>query len=163
MVSKTLYSSERHHWETPRELFDRVSRAVGGFTLDAAASEANHLCDVYYDENSNGLELPWHHWTWINPPYGRGIKDWTRKAAYEGVRGVASVLLIPARTDTQYFQECFKTAEAILFLAGRLKFTINGEPQGTAPFPSALIFHGALPNKYNRLEFLEPLGKLVLL
>ena len=36
----------------------------------------------------------------MNPPYGRNIKHWIKKAYEESVKGATVVCLIPARTDT---------------------------------------------------------------
>ena len=74
----------------------------------------------------------------MNPPYGREIKDWIKKAYTESKRGATVVCLIPARTDTAYWHDyCFKGE--VRFLRGRLSFS----NKGTAPFPSAVvIFRG---------------------
>ncbi len=69
-----------------------------------------------------------------------------RKAYEEHKRlGVVVVLLIPARTDTAYFQDfiLYGKAAEVRFLRGRLKFTDeDGTPaQAAAPFPSAIIVY----------------------
>lgn len=49
-------------------------------------------------------------------------------------------MLIPARTDTKYFHDfIYKKAKEIRFLKGRLKFEIDGESEGSAPFPSMIV------------------------
>jgi len=72
----------------------------------------------------------------MNPPYGREIKDWIKKAYQEGNKpNTIVVCLIPARTDTSYWHKyCMKASEIIL-IKGRLKF--GGK--GPAPFPSAIV------------------------
>jgi site-specific DNA-methyltransferase (adenine-specific) len=52
-------------------------------------------------------------------------------------RGGVVVLLIPSRTDTQYFHSYIYKKEnvEIRFLKGRLKF---GDSKNSAPFPSLL-------------------------
>lgn len=76
-----------------------------------------------------------------NPPYGRAIYDWVRKAYSEGHKeNTVVVLLIPARTDTRYFHDFILNRAEIRFLKGRLKF---GDAENSAPFPSMLaIFRG---------------------
>ena len=76
----------------------------------------------------------------MNPPYGREIGDWVKKA-YEASRlGATVVCLIPARTDTKWWKEyCLKANDAI-FLTGRIKFFENGVAlKAGAPFPSVIV------------------------
>jgi site-specific DNA-methyltransferase (adenine-specific) len=77
----------------------------------------------------------------MNPPYGREIGKWVRKA-YETAqagRQAVVVCLLPARTDTAWWHDYAMKGE-IRFLRGRLKF---GGSKNSAPFPSALvIFNG---------------------
>ena len=69
-----------------------------------------------------------------NPPYSQ-IKEWAAKFIEESKRADCIVALIPARTDTKWFQSIAKSADHIHFIKGRLKF---GDGKGSAPFPSAL-------------------------
>ena len=80
----------------------------------------------------------------MNPPYGREIKDWIKKAHDEHFKNKTTVVcLIPARTDTSYWHDyIFNKATEIRFLKGRIKFE---RPDGTkgdaAPFPSAVVVY----------------------
>lgn len=76
-----------------------------------------------------------------NPPYGREIGKWVRKAYEEGHKeNTVVVLLIPARTDTKYFHDYINHRAEIRFVPGRLKF---GDSKNSAPFPSmVVIFRG---------------------
>lgn len=58
MINKSMYSSNRDDWETPQELFDELD-AEFRFTLDAAASENNHKCPVYFTKSDNALDKNW--------------------------------------------------------------------------------------------------------
>jgi len=71
-------------------------------------------------------------------PYGRTIKPWleglVKQAESERV-----ACLVPARTETAWFQElCFACGE-VHFLRGRVRF--EGQ-RGGAPFPSAVVVLG---------------------
>ena len=70
----------------------------------------------------------------MNPPYGREIKNWVKKASKE--RRV--VALLPARTDTKWFHDYIykKRKTEIRFIKGRLKF---GNAKNSAPFPSMIV------------------------
>ena len=57
-----------------------------------------------------------------NPPYGRALGAWVRKAYEEAQAGTTVVLLIPARTDTAYFHDYIYGKAEIRFLRGRLHF-----------------------------------------
>ncbi len=70
----------------------------------------------------------------MNPPYGRAIGHWLRKAYLETEALV--VCLIPARTDTQYWHAYCMRADEIYFIAGRVCF---GDGRQPAPFPSCVV------------------------
>ena len=122
-------------WATPNDLFAKLDERYG-FTLDVAASATNAKCKNYFTQEQNGLEQEWTGVVWCNPPYGRGIRDWVRKA-YESyyLNGATVVLLLPARTDTAWFHD-YALKGKVEFLRGRLKF---GNSKTAAPFPSILV------------------------
>lgn len=74
----------------------------------------------------------------MNPPYGRGIKNWVRKAYQESLRGAYVVCLLPARTDTSWWHD-YVMRGRVTFIRGRLKFN---DGNNSAPFPSALVEFG---------------------
>jgi hypothetical protein len=75
----------------------------------------------------------------MNPPYGRNISRWIRKAFESARAGATVVCLVPARTDTnRWFDYCAKGE--IRFIKERLKF---GNAGNAAPFPSAVIIFSA--------------------
>lgn len=130
------FSSNRDDWETPQEFFDRLNDQYH-FTLDAAASAANAKCERYYTKEDDALSKSWSgERVWLNPPYGRKIGEWVRKAWEESqADGTMVVCLIPARTDTKWFHDYCLNGD-IKFIRGRLKF-VGGN--GDAPFPSMLV------------------------
>ena len=71
----------------------------------------------------------------MNPPYGREIGHWMRKAWESAKAGAKVVCLVPARTDTAWWHTYALQGE-IRFLRGRLKF---GHADQSAPFPSAIV------------------------
>ena len=74
---------------------------------------------------------------WCNPPYGRKIGEWVKKASKSNA---TVVMLLPARTDTKWFHEYIYGKAEIRFIKGRLKF---GNSKNSAPFPSmVVIFRG---------------------
>ena len=137
MVVKNIhFSSKTNEWSTPQEFFDQLN-AEFNFTLDPSSTKKNAKCGKFYTEEENGLIQSWdNEIVFCNPPYGRTLKDWVKKAS-ESQGGVV-VMLIPARTDTQYFHKYIyqKKNVEIRFLKGRLKF---GDSKNSAPFPSMVV------------------------
>lgn len=159
-MDKCLLSSNIMTYSTPDWLYDSLNK-IFEFKIDLAADQENTKCKIFYTENDNSLNFPWGYegWNWLNPPYGRTIKDWVGKAYTDYKNGADICMLIPARTDTTYFHKYIIKSKAILLLKGRLKF---GNEKNSAPFPSMLVFFGNIKewqiNKLNNLE----LGFLIL-
>lgn len=78
-----------------------------------------------------------------NPPYGREIGKWVKKAFEESQHiNFPIVLLIPARTDTSYFHDYIYGKADIRFIRGRLRFTDEyGNSFEPAPFPSMVVIY----------------------
>lgn len=135
-VSKT---SETDQWATPQAFFDLVN-SIYQFTLDVCAEASNAKCADYFTPEQDGLKQEWRGSCWMNPPYGRTIGAWMKKA-YESARNNHATVacLVPARTDTRWWHEWAMKAQDIYLVKGRLKF---GDSPDSAPFPSALVvFH----------------------
>ena len=135
MVSKTLFASKKMDWETPQSLFDELDKEFG-FELDVCAVKETAKCKRYYSPKTNGLLQEWGiRCCWMNPPYGREIINWMRKAYEQAILGSKVVCLVPARTDTKWWHE-YAIKGTIRFIRGRLKF---GNSKNSAPFPSAIV------------------------
>ena len=137
MNTKALFSSQRSDWETPQDLFERLDEEFH-LTLDPAASEECHKCSRFFTEEQDGLLQPWTgERVFCNPPYGRKIGDWAKKACEEAQNpDTIVVMLLPARTDTRWFHRYIYGKAEIRFLKGRLKF---GKAKNSAPFPSMVV------------------------
>lgn len=136
---KAMFSSKTDDWATPQAFFD-VLDAEFNFDLDPCADEYNHKCERYFTEQDDGLAQDWisthTHTVFMNPPYGREISKWIRKAYEEAQKGGVVVALIPSRTDTRYWHDYVMKAAEIRFVRGRLQF---GDSKNSAPFPSAVV------------------------
>ena len=138
MINKGLFSSQTDNWETPQALFDKLN-AEFHFDLDVCADNSNAKCKKFYTKEQDGLQQNWIGMCWMNPPYGREIGKWLKKAYESSINGATVVCLIPARTDTAWWHDYVMKGE-IRFIRGRLKF---GGSKNSAPFPSAIvIFQG---------------------
>lgn len=141
-MNKILLSSSYMAWETPKEFYDKLDEEFG-FTLDVCANADNHKCELYLSERDDGLSCDWGgNICWMNPPYGRQISKWIKKAYESSLKGAIVVCLIPARTDTAYWWDYCMKGE-IRFIRGRIKFkgrNAKGEiVQNSATFPSAIV------------------------
>jgi len=144
--SKTAMSSLVDTWSTPSAFFDKVDKEFC-FTLDAAALQSSTLVSTNWygpdHPEEDRRDAFTRDWTidsysgpiWLNPPYGKTIKDWMRKADEESQKGSTVVCLVPSRTDTSWFHE-YCISHEVRFIRGRLKFGNSANP---APFPSALV------------------------
>jgi len=135
-MNKALMSSDKMNWRTPQWIFDLLDDEFH-FTLDPCSDNENHKCEKFFTEENNGLSQSWDNdVAFVNPPYGREIGKWVKKASESD--GVV-VMLIPARTDTKYWHDyIFNVASEIRFVKGRIKFEM-GDCTDAAPFPSAII------------------------
>ena len=134
MINKGLMTSKTPEWSTPQDLFDKLNREFY-FTLDPCATPENAKCKRYFTREQDGLKQTWDGVVFMNPPYGRGIVEWLKKA-YESAReGATVVCLVPSRTDTRWWWDYCMKGE-IRFIKGRLKF---GGSKNSAPFPSAVV------------------------
>lgn len=128
-------TASRPDWATPQPLFDSYNAAYH-FTLDAAASANNAKCPAFFTVEDDALSQDWgSHRVWLNPPYGREIGAWMKKAYESALHGALVVCLVPARTDTAWWHE-YAVRGDVTFLRGRVRFV--GAPFN-APFPSALV------------------------
>lgn len=129
-----LFRSQKDTWETPPEIFERLD-AEFHFELDVCALSENAKCKKYFTPDLDGLSREWTGTCWMNPPYGRAIGEWMKKAWEESKRGATVVCLVPARTDTAWWHD-FAMKGEIRFLRKRVRF-VNA--QSCAPFPSAIV------------------------
>lgn len=128
-----LMSSATPEWATPQWLFDDLNREFG-FTLDPCATPDNAKCERFFTKVDDGLAQTWDGTVWMNPPYGREIGRWVRKAYEASLTGATVVCLVPARTDTSWWHTYCMKANEVRFIRGRVRFI--GEADNAAPFPS---------------------------
>jgi len=140
-MNKVLLSSSDLAWTTPKSLFDFLDGHFS-FTLDPCCVRENALCKKFYTAEEDGLLQSWQgERVFMNPPYGRDISLWVKKAYTEAQANSLVVGLLPARTETQWWHKYIFNKAHVLFLKGRLKF---GGIKKDAPFPSAVcIWWGA--------------------
>lgn len=138
---KNKFDSIKQDWNTPKKLFNQLNEEFN-FEWDLASSNENKLCEKNYTDSEDGLKQDWKDVCWCNPPYGdkkSKMVDWIKKA-FESTQNenndLTVVMLIPARTNTNWFHKyCLKSYE-LRFLEGRPKF---GDSKHGLPQPLCLV------------------------
>ena len=127
-ISRT---TTRDDYETPVELFARVSE-VFGFDWDLAASDSNHLCPNYYTEQRSFLEnfsyVPRGASCWCNPPFS--LKDEFLKAILELRKWARHVVFICPNNarETDWWREfVWEQGDEIISLSPRAQFLLDGK------------------------------------
>lgn len=132
---KTQFASNKQDWETPDSLFVPLDSEFH-FTLDVCASVENKKCENFISKEQDGLKIEWgNSICWANVPF-KNKKKWIERAYEQSTKGATVVCLVPARTNTNWFQDyCLKYGE-VRFVRGRPKF--NGAEHGL-PQPLAIV------------------------
>ena len=139
MTESVHFMSKRSDWATPQDFFDKLDKKFN-FDLDVCADATNAKCKRYYSVADDALTKIWKGYCFMNPPYGREIKKWVKKAYHSAETGEATVVcLLPSRTDTKWWHEYIMRADTVWFVKGRLKF--DGH-KNSAPFPSVVAVFG---------------------
>lgn len=71
----------------------------------------------------------------MNPPYGREIGKWVKKAYESSLSGAKVVCLVLARTETRWWHDFIMQASEIWLVKGRLTFGAATQP---CTFPNAV-------------------------
>ena len=145
------------HWNTPQKIVDLVSAFFcGEVHLDPCSNEYSIIKAKRSVELPEcGLSLDWSPYgnIFINPPYGRGIKSWFKKAReVQKTHNSSLILLVPVSTNTSHWKEYVFNHEdtCVCFISdSRLKFGIDGsEDNKGAPMACALIYFGKEVDKF---------------
>ena len=140
------YNGNGREWETPPELFKQLDDEFH-FNLDPCATPQNAKCRRYFTERDNGLSQPWHlPWVretrvFMNPPYGREVAAWTRKAREEAAifGGPLVVGLLPASTDLAWWHEDVVGHAEVRYIRGRVRFLTGGPYRASGFFASVIV------------------------
>ena len=127
----------RDDWTTPPAVWRPVADVLP-LALDAAASAGGPACAPRrITPEQDALTTPWAplladvppagRGVWLNPPYGRVVGAWVQRAQEQALTGLAVVVLIPANTETSYWQEYVVGAPncwGVVFLSPRVRFVL---------------------------------------
>jgi len=135
-------------WETPIKLFKKIDREFN-FTLDVCATKESAKCSRYFTPADDGLSQEWSGVCWMNPPYGKEITLWLKKA-WEHSHYVSQVYdergrtnwgvvvaLVPTRTNAPWWHDYVMKADEIRFIRKKISFV--GSKVGVAFTGHALV------------------------
>lgn len=136
------FSSESYEWYTPKNIIDATIHLMGEIDLDPCSNSSvnpNVPAKKHFTKLENGLIISWNGNVYMNPPYGKEIKEWVQKLIHHYTNNDISqgIALLPARTDTEWFH--LMRAYPRCFLKGRLNFSGH---ENAAPFPSVVFYLG---------------------
>lgn len=125
------HADNKDHWETPKQVFEEISRAFGGFDLDVAASDENHLCDRYFTAETNALAQDWttsKMW-WCNPPFSLK-EEFLAKAVEQLEKGNQGIMLLPSSQEAEWFRKYITHPKRPrVTWPGRIQFLLGGKRQ----------------------------------
>lgn len=122
-------STDRERWQTPPEVFVPL-RDEFCFDLDAAADNVTALVSRYLWDALALDEWPGTR-IWMNPPYGRKLEPFVRRAADEADKGKLIIGLIPFRCRAAWWHEAvIGRASIVRCVRKRIRFVRPGETRG---------------------------------
>jgi len=151
------------HWTTP-ESFVELGLRVGPIALDPFWNEqaVTHPAVRLVEGGAmDGLTQTWKTvqsgLVFANPPYKQTAVV-VGKCKAEADEGREIILLVAARTDSQWAHQCLTTADALCFWKGRIKFG-NPPPDspGNAPSIASAVYYWG-PSRRLFLQTFAPKG-----
>ena len=118
-------------WHTPPYIFAALGEE---FDLDVSApiTGPRHVpARAWHSKANDGLMAPWLGFIQTNPPFGhmKNKRAWLQRF-FAHANGIA---LVPDRTSAPWFQEAAPLADAILFVAPKIKFEQEDGSIGKSP------------------------------
>ena len=127
-------------WYTPPAIFFALGLT---FDLDVCAPRGGlpwiPAAEAYWLPDRDGLALPWNGRVWMNPPYGPFTARWMGRFLEHG-NGLA---LVFARPGTAWAQRALSEADAVCFLAKRVRFVRSDGRLSTLPSRQGQTVAGA--------------------
>lgn len=118
-MPKYIFDAKREDYLTPVEFIDYVLKKnnLKRFDCDVCCSQNNIPANFRYTKNglfldktgckvssNDGLKGAWFYENWCNPPFSI-CEDFIKKAIEEQAKGKTTYMLVPARTETAYWQK----------------------------------------------------------
>lgn len=135
-------ANTEYEWYTPPHILELIYQIMPIDLDPASPAEPTVKADRHYTKKDNGLIRPWTGNIYLNPPYGKQIIPWIVKLCneWENHRIRNAIILIPAKTDTKWFNHMIQHAACFCTIKGRLHFiSPNNTQNQTGTFASLLV------------------------
>ena len=149
MTHVARVNPDKDDYETPPELFKPLNK-VYNYTVDAAADEYNHLCNIWLP---NAFSYGWNPYydrsicVWCNPPFSKKEQFLERALDFRQKCSVISFLLPNNARETSWWNELVVPyADQVINCIRRANFYYKGKVVRGTPFPICIV------NFYPRLE-----------
>lgn len=154
LTGQEISSSER--WQTPPEVWNPL-HAEFNFDLDAAADEQTYRLKPYLTDALSDTPWPGER-IWLNPPYGRMLEPFVRRAADEAALNKIVVALIPFRCRASWWHDAvIGRASEVRCVRKRVRFVRLDGARGdfTGSCDSCVVVWGAIQCVNTRLTAFE--------
>ena len=119
------FKSDSVEYSTPWEIVEPLKKEFG-IEFDICASKENNKSLLYFNKKDDCLTKDWSKINgniWMNPPWGKEMQKFVRKALEESKKGKTIVCLLPVRSNTKWWHETIIDTKAeVRFLRGEIKF-----------------------------------------
>lgn len=141
---------------TPESILVPVRAYFGGkIPLDPATIASNPTkAKRFFTPAEDGLSKGWSRkGNFLNPPYGKEIREWVAKVHEQAEKGRIIIALLPcgARFSTKYWQDTVLTEwlTASCFVRGRIAFLREDGSKATGnPYDSMIYGFNVRPHKF---------------
>lgn len=150
---RTTYTGD-NEWYTPAQYVEAARKALGEIDLDPASNETAQKtvkAGRFFTAEEDGLKRAWDGRVWLNPPYSQPlVSQFIEKLIAESKAGraKAAILLVNNSTDTEWFHSAAKSAQAICFTRGRIRFEKPGKESASPLQGSAFFYFGKKPASF---------------
>lgn len=130
-LPKQKPGKSRQDYATPKDFLAAIEKRFGIIRTDLAASAENAVCEVYFDKGRDSLQQDWQLLkgvAYCNPEFA-DLDPWAMKTITAKHRRGLTLLLTPASTGADWFQNVLVPHAYILDLSPRLCF------DGKNPYP----------------------------
>jgi phage N-6-adenine-methyltransferase len=147
-------------WQTPPQIFAALND-VFHFSLDAAASDLHHLCELYFTMDNDALSTDWGAYleennaptrtVWVNPPFSN-MGSFIDTAIRQSKKGITTVLVSNWDHSSAWCSRALMGASEVWLVtgyfnddmqwrSGRMRFVhpSTGKPAADQPKPQALF------------------------
>ncbi|MBB3941716.1 transcriptional regulator with XRE-family HTH domain [Novosphingobium fluoreni] len=165
VMMSPLRIGEKDKRFTPVALLTALEAVFGPISLDPCGHVESPVVAerrILLSEDGDGLRDDWSgKFCYMNPPFS-GATAWLKRASEMHAKGAVDVVvgLVPAKTDSVYFQTDIVPNCDVGFLRGRIQYgSATGaevDKRNRAPFATMLIAWGASRQEIEHLRSLYP-------